>query len=107
MPNYQTIDSRQIPSTQYATPTTGSTVTVNSTGFVNLLINPAGTLATLTITLPVSPTDGDVVQLSSTQIVTALTMSGGTIIGALTALAVATFASYMYHATTAEWWRIG
>lgn len=102
-----TISKRLIPQIQYVTPTTGSTVTANTNGFTKLLINPAGSLLALTITMPSSPSDGDTLQLGSSQIVTTLTMNGGTIIGALTALAVAAFASYTYSSNTTSWFRTG
>lgn len=103
----KTIDERLIPAVQYTTPTTGSTVTVNSSGHVRLLINPAGSLLALTITLPSGPSDGDRVDIGSTQAVTTLTMNGGTIVGPLSTMAIATFASYVYSATAASWFRIG
>lgn len=102
-----TIDQRLIPQKQYATPATGGTVTVNSNGYVRLFINPASTLATLTITLPGSPSDSDKVELSSSQIVTGLTMNGGTIIGALTTMGVGTFATYTYNSDSSSWFRAG
>lgn len=103
----QTLDSRLVPTVQYTTPTTGTTITVNVSGNVSLLIDPAGALLALTLTLNGSPSDGDTFTISSSQAVTTLTMSGGTIIGALTTLAIATFAEYMYSATGSKWFRIG
>jgi hypothetical protein len=96
-----------IPVVQYSAPTTGSTVTVNSNGHVKLLLNPSGSLLALTVTLPSTPTDGDIVSLASSQAVTTLTMNGGTIIGALTTLAIATFASYIYSGDASKWFRVG
>lgn len=104
--SYLQVSDRLIPAVQYSTPTTGGTVTVNANGYTKLLLNPAGTLALLTVTLPSSPSDGDMVELCSTQIVTGLTMNGGTIIGALTTMAVATFAGYVYSADASKWFRI-
>jgi hypothetical protein len=68
------------PSTQYSQPTTGTTITTNS-GFGHLthVIDPAGTLAALTITLPSNPRNGAKVTYAATQAVTALTWSGGTL----------------------------
>lgn len=98
---------RQVPVVQYTTPATGDTISVGTTGFIRLLINPAGSLLALTVSLPSTPTDGDILQMSSSQIVTGLTMSNGTIIGALTTLAVATFAQYTYSGTASKWFRSG
>ena len=100
---YKQIEERLIPTTQYAAPTTGQTVTVGSSGSTTLTINPAGTLATLTITMPSSPTDGDRVQFGTTQIVTGLTMNGGTIVGGLSTLAVGSGGTWVYNATSASW----
>lgn len=104
---YSQLDVRLIPIVQYATPTTGNTVSMNTGGYLTLMLNPAGTLVALTVTLPSSPSDGDKVTLASTQAVTTLTMNGGTIIGPLTTMAIGTFASYMYSATASSWFRIG
>lgn len=105
--SYQQVNDRLIPNTQYATPATGATITVNSNGFTSLFINPAGTIATLTITLPGSPSDGDRVQIGASQIITAVTMNGGTILGGLTTMGVGGFATYVYSSSGAEWFRMG
>lgn len=107
MADTSTISVRLVPQVQYATPTVGQTVTVNSNGSVVLHLNPAGTLATLTIAFPASPQDGDRVQIGSTQIVTTLTMSVGTIVGALASLAVGSGGTWSYSATAAQWIKIG
>jgi hypothetical protein len=103
----KTIDERLIPITQDSAPTTGSTVTVNSNGYVVLFLRPAGTIATLTVTLPGSPSDGDRISISSSQIITALTMNGGTIVNALTTLALGGFAEYTYNSAGSNWFRSG
>lgn len=102
-----TINIRLIPTMQYATPATGGTVNVGVTGYTCLHIDPAGTLVALTVSLPSSPQDGDTVEISSSQIVTGLTMNNGTIIGALTTMAVGTFAAYRYSADATKWFRVG
>jgi hypothetical protein len=91
----------------YVTPTTGSTITLSQSRHQKLIINPSGTLLALTVALPSSPNDGDVVNIASSQIITTFTLSNATIVGALTTLAVATFASYMYSATASKWFRVG
>src|SRR6185436_8596503 len=98
----QTSDSRLVPVMQYETPTTGATINVGTNGNVKLLINPSGSLLNLTLSLPSAPSDGDLISFCSSQIVTTFTMTNGTIIGALTTLAVATFASYIYSATASK-----
>lgn len=102
-----TIDTRLIPTVQYTTPTTGATITASTSGNVTVLINPAGSLLALTLALNGAPSDGDVVRFASSQAVTAFSMTGGTVVGALTTLAVATFAAYMYSATSSNWFRVG
>lgn len=104
---YLQINDRLIPQKQYATPTTGSTVTVNSNGYVKLRLNPAGSLLALTIALPGSPTDGDVVEVASTQAITTVTMSGGTVVGPLTTAAIGTFAKYEFVTDSSNWFRVG
>jgi hypothetical protein len=102
-----TISERLVPVKQYATPTTGATVTVNSNGCVRLFINPAGTLVALTVALPSSPIDQDEVTIFASQAITTLTMSNGTVIGPLTTMAVGTFAKYTYFSDTTSWARSG
>lgn len=97
--------SRNVLITQYATPTTGSTVNANA-GVEALMLNPAGTLATLTVALPVSPVDGQSFSISTTQIITALTITG-TIVGTLTTLSLGGYAWFLYSATAAKWMRAG
>lgn len=103
----RTIDERQIPQVQYTTPTTGSTVTANTSGNVKLLLNPAGALLALTIALNGAPSDGDTLNISASQAITTLTMSGGTVIGPLTSAAIGTFAIYIYSSTSSNWFRTG
>jgi len=43
-----------------------------------LQLNPAGTLATGTVNLPLNPPDGCVAEISSTQVITALTVAANT-----------------------------
>lgn len=107
MADTSTISARLIPNVQYVTPNTGDTVTINGGGYIKLLINPSGTLATLTLNFPVTPQDGDVIEVASSQIVTSLTLAVGTIIGALTSFAVGGFGTFIYSATASKWFRIG
>ena len=61
----------------YQVLTTGFTYTF-AAGTQVLVINPAGTLATGTITMPAAPSDGMTITVESTQEVTALTLNGNT-----------------------------
>jgi hypothetical protein len=93
----------------YQTPVTGFSYTFAS-GVQVLVMNPAGTLATGTITMPAAPADGMTVRFSTSQIITALTVSansGQSIVAAVTSLVLGGSAQYIYRATNTTWYRIG
>lgn len=93
---------------EYNVPITGFSYTIaNSTNI--LVLEPAGILATGTVTMPLSPVDKQVVRLTSTQTITGLTMAatGQTLKGALTTIAGDGFASWVYKVSTTTWYRIG
>lgn len=94
--------STVVETVQYVQPVAAATVAGASSV---LVVDPAGTLATLTITFPVAPVDGQAFTISSTQIVTLLSFSGGTIVGAITALAVGGFAKFVYSSSSGKWHR--
>lgn len=100
--------SKIVSSIQRAVPTTGQTVTIaNADVDISLIIEPAGTLLALTVSMPSTPYDGQKVSLMSTQILTGLTLSGGTLVGALTTIAAVNgFASYVYSSSQSKWYRI-
>ena len=89
-------------------PTTGFTNTIaNTTSYY--ILEPAGTLATGTLTMPASPVNEQVVTITSTQIITALTHSpntGQTLKGALTTIAVDGNASWIYRTANTTWYRV-
>jgi len=58
-----------------ATLVTGSTITMQT---AILVLNPPGTLAALTVNLPLNPVDGADGSITSTQILTALTVNANT-----------------------------
>lgn len=84
------------------TPATGGTVTL-VTGQINI-INPAGTIATLTLTLPSSPANNDIVSLTFTQAVTAITYSGGTVVGSPTTASLGGQWYLTYDSGTTTWY---
>jgi hypothetical protein len=85
----------------YFTPLTSASITlVNNFSF----INPAGTIAALTIVLPANPLNNQVCGFCSSQIVSALTLTGTVVGTAPTALAVGTAYKYRYNSTTSSWW---
>lgn len=99
---------------QYAAPLTGTTVAVAPTTG-SMVIDPAGTIAALTLTLPAATalTDGQQLAISSSQTVTALTItpgSGTTVSNSPTAITISTTATYgykfVYNATLAKWYRL-
>jgi hypothetical protein len=94
-----------IQSYDYQVLTTAFTYTF-AAGTQVLVINPAGTLATGTITMPASPADGMTITFSSSKQITALTMSGNgaSISGAVTLLPAQTAMAYVYRATGTTWW---
>lgn len=91
------------------TPVTGFSITIGD-GVARLILAPAGTLATGSVTMPASPADGEEVTVASTQIVGTLTMSpnaGQTLDGGLTSLAANSFARWVYVLSTTTWYRCG
>jgi len=89
----------------YQTPTTGFSYTF-AAGTQVLVMNPAGTLATGTITMPAAPADGMTITFSSSQQITALTMSGNgaNISSAVTFLPAKGAAAYIYRLANTTWY---
>lgn len=88
--------------------TTGFTQTISST-VQTVVFNPAGTLATGSITMPASPANGQIVQVGTTQVITALTVSpnsGQTITGAPTTITPTAGFRYIYVAGISTWVRL-
>lgn len=84
------------------TPTTGGTVTLVNNKYN--IINPAGTLATLTVALPSSPANNNIVYIKYTQAVTSVTYSGGTVVGSTGAAVVGGLVVLTYDAVTTSWY---
>ena len=98
--------------TQYAAPLTASTVLLqDDQNSVWLILTPAGTIATLTLKLPLSANciDRQEILVNSTQIVTALTIDGNSssVIGAPTALTANGFFRLRWDAVMKTWYRVG
>jgi hypothetical protein len=89
----------------YQVLTTGFSYTF-AAGTQVLVINPAGTLATGTITMPAAPVDGMTITVESTQQVTALTMSGngGTVVGPAVQLIPNQPLSWVYRLANTTWY---
>ena len=90
---------------QIYTPLTGTTITM-AAGQSRAIVNPAGLIAALTITLPPSPVDGQVTGFSFTQAVTVLTVNapaGATVVAPLTSAAIDTTQRFLYQASSTSW----
>lgn len=92
----------------YQVLTTGFSYTFAS-GTQMLVINPAGTLATGTITMPAAPADGMAITITTTQQITALAIagnSGQTIGGAqMSSMAANSAVTFVYRLTNTTWYR--
>lgn len=84
------------------TPSTGGTVILVNNQ-INI-VNPSGTLATLTLTLPSSPANNDIVNISFTQAVTTITYSGGTVVGGPTTASLGGQWYLTYDSGTTTWY---
>lgn len=93
---------------QVVVPLTAFTITPNNNTTL-LFLNPAGTLATGTITFPASPSDGETFCWLSTQTQTAVTMTANTgqsVVGTgVTAGVAGTQYCWTYLAPTLTWYR--
>lgn len=87
-------------------PTTGGTVT-SGVGLSRQILNPAGTLATLTVNLPASPVNGQIFRVSSTQIIMALTLAttdATSVVGAPTTISAHSAIQMIYDSTGTTWY---
>jgi hypothetical protein len=90
----------------YQTPTTGFSYTF-AAGVNVLVMQPAGTLATGTITMPAAPADGMTITFSSTRTITALTVNpntGQSIVSAPTVLPANQVGAYVYRLSNTTWY---
>jgi hypothetical protein len=86
--------------------TTGFTYTF-AAGTTTLIADPAGTLATGTITMPAAPADGMVITIQSTQQITALTIQGNTgqsLVGGTMTMRANQPESFVYRLTNTTWY---
>jgi hypothetical protein len=101
---------------QYNAPLTGASLTLTAQQR-RLVVEPAGTIAALTVVFPAATTlvDGQLMGLCSTQIVTALTVTAGTgttVLNAPTAMTVplatgaASCVEWVYRQTNTSWYRV-
>lgn len=97
----------------YFTPLTGTTVTISAGAPLSnqyAIINPAGTLATLTVQLPgcTVGSDSAVVTFGSDQAITALTVTtaSGSVVGAGSSLSLGTGEVFVCRAAATTWYRV-
>jgi hypothetical protein len=114
VPNSQTTGAwtrlSSITTTAYSiqAPSSGFSITIG-TGINQLILNPAGTLATGTVIMPLVALAGQTVRISAEQTITALTISantGQTIVGNPSTLAQFASVSFMYDAPHLKWYRV-
>lgn len=92
---------------QYTTATSG-TVTALNTKQDLVVIHNGSTTLTMTIQFPDNPIDGQRFTICSGTGITTLTLSAlNTILGGLGSMAVGGFASWIYNADAAKWFRCG
>lgn len=106
--NFITLFAQADQSASVQTPSTGFTITIGN-NISTLVLTPAGTLTTGTITMPATPIDKQIIKVCSTQIVTTLTVSpnsGQTINGAPTTITATAGFSYIYVLASTQWVRL-
>lgn len=93
---------------QTEVPAAGNTVQADDNAEC-LVLNHAGTLATLTVNMPANPYDGQPLEVFFNAVVTTLTMSAGskTLKGGLTAAAANGFGRWRYSKADTTWYRVG
>ena len=96
----------------YSVPLTGTVIPDNGQTYNKwIIIQPAGTIAALTVTFPPFGVaiDGQEIQLTSTQTITALTISavGSSVIGANAGLSTTTPITFKYNQPLNVWFRFG
>lgn len=93
---------------QVATPTTGTTVTINDNAAA-LILKHTATIATLTIVLPANPVNGQIVRIGTRSTVTTLTLNantGQTRYGNPTTITATTPVAFIYETATLSWYRV-
>lgn len=85
-----------------STPSTGGTVNLVN-GQYNI-INPSGTISTLTVNFPSSPHNNDVVWIKTTQIITTITYGNGTVVDGITTSTAGGLYSYVFNSGDSKWY---
>jgi hypothetical protein len=106
-PDGSFLNERGNSNAKYYAPTTGQTITLPSDARA-AYINPAGTIAALTVKLPPAPSAGQEMNISFGAIVTALTIqtaAAGAVAGSATAGAVGVNQVYTYIGSPVNLWK--
>jgi hypothetical protein len=94
---------------QYQTPTNGASLTLSAI-YSTVILEPAGSLTSLTVTMPTGVYDGQRLTIAgATNGITGITHNAGagqTLKGALTSLTADTGATWMYRVATTTWYRL-
>lgn len=83
-------------------PLTGNTVNLANNSYN--VINPAGTIAALTLSLPSSPLNNDAIVIKYTQSVTSVSYTNGTVVAAVAAKTAGQIDTIVYDSTTTSWY---
>lgn len=84
------------------TPATGGTVNLVNNQYN--IINPSGTIATLTVNLPSSPADNDRVEIKYTQAVTTVTYGNGTVVDGIASPISGQLVVLVYDSSAGKWY---
>lgn len=101
VPTWVTAATLSTPAEALFTPTNGAAVT---TIVGTNIINPSGSIAALTISLPSLPTNGQCVELKFTNSIASITYSGGMVASAITSVVVGTDLRLFYDSGTSTWY---
>jgi hypothetical protein len=107
MADINTMMGQLFPSRSVQTPTTGFAIAA-AVGVTKLILNPAGTLAAGTVTLPPNPADQQPFVAATSQTITAFTANtsdGATLNGAPGTLAANTSVRWVFEAALNTWFR--
>lgn len=108
----KTLQADKVPGDDYYAPLTGTEIDLPNDAYMVRIV-PAGTIAALTLKMPVAPQPDQEVVVSFDQAVTSLTMavgdgtSGHTLKGALTAATAKGFARWVWKQADKSWYRVG
>jgi len=102
---YNPVEMVGVTRTERQVPVTGNTVSPSNLAGL-LILEPAGTLATLTVNFPSGPVDNQAFTIFTTQTLTALSFGNGTVVGAPTTLAANGSAHFRYSTATSKWYKV-